>query len=260
MAVMDDFERVQAQNSMDHWWPRLRDIDVPTPETVRLEIEETTEFQGGLALPLPDEDALTDAIHTVGGPPAFLRSDLTSTKHDMGKGSRVEDTDQVIAHVAGIVEEHHLAWGMPMPESYYVREWLGLFHHYTAWAYDHHDYPTPIAAENRYFINEGDVRGGAFYWPEDAITRPDREGWKRLHRDTERAAHVATKRIYPLLQEVCEEFDTGYWSVDFALTEDRDWYCIDMARGEFSWHPEGVEQIRDRSDLIEGEEVGGDSA
>ena len=254
MAIMDTFEKVQAQNSMDHWWPRLRDTDVPTPETVRLGIEETTEFQDGLALPLPDEDALTYAIRSVGGPPAFLRSDLTSTKHDMGKGSRVEDTDRAIAHVAGIVEEHHLAWGMPMPESYYVREWLDLFHHYTAWAYDHHDYPTPVAAEVRYFINEGEIHDAGFYWPEDAITRPDRDDWQDLHQNLVRVTHDARHRLGPHLEAVCEEFDTGYWSVDFALTEDRDWYCIDMARGEFSWHPEGVEQIRDRSDLVEDAE------
>lgn len=34
----------------------------------------------------------------------------------------------------------------------------------------------------------------------------------------------------------------GYWSVDFALSQDGIWYLIDMAVGERSWHPEHTKQ------------------
>lgn len=250
---MEAFERIRDQNSMDYWWPRLRSTDVRTPRTVRLEIAEEREFQDGLALPVPDRAELHDAIETVGGPPAFLRSDLTSRKHRM-EASRIEEAEPTERVVAGVVEQHHLAMMMPMPSSWYVREWLDLFHHYSAWAYDHHDYHTPIAAEIRYFINEGEIHDAGFYWPEAAITRPDREDWRDLHQNLVKVTHDARHRLGPFLESVCEEFDTGYWSVDFALTENRDWYCIDMARGEFSWHPEGIEQIRTRRDLVEGGE------
>ena len=43
-------------------------------------------------------------------------------------------------------------------------------------------------------------------------------------------------------KKVGEEFDEGYWSLDFALTKDGDWYAIDMALGGASYHPPGVEK------------------
>lgn len=250
--MTDEFDRVQAQNSMDHWWPILRQADVPVPHTVRLEITDTETFQDGLELPLPNETALQDAVREVSGPPAFLRSDLMSTKHDMGKGSRVDNVESARSNIAGIVENHHLAWGAPMPSSYYVREWLDLYSTYSAWAYDYHDYPTPIAAEQRAFINDGKVYDTGFYWPMDGITRPDRDDWQDRYYDLIETVNKNSDRLRPLIEKVASEFTTGYWSADFALTESLEWYCIDMARGEFSWHPEDIEPVRTREDIIEG--------
>lgn len=234
----------QEQSSMDHWWPRLKGVDVMVPETVAVEIAGEGTFQDGLTLPVPDEGELRAAIETVGGPPAFLRSDVTSTKHDMGKGSRVETLDGAKANIAGIVEQHHLAWGMPMPSTYYVREWLDLDSKFRAWAYDHHDYATPIAPELRFFLLDGEIHDFGFYWPKDAIRKPDTDDWEAKWEQTRDVAlndhRVNAAETYA--RRVAEEFDTGYWSVDFALTRRDQWYAIDMARGELSFHPESVER------------------
>jgi len=240
---LNQLKELQNKSSMDYWWPRLESLDIPTPDTVRLEIAGTDYFQDGLKMPVPDETALHEAIKAVDGPPAFLRSDVTSRKHRM-QASRIEDAQPSATVIAGVVEQHHLAMGMPMPSSYYVREWLDLYHEFKAWAYDHYDCATPIAAELRYFLFDGDLYDFGFYWPKEAITRPDRDdwegGWQRT-RDT--AMHgVRVDAAEKYARRVADEFDTGYWSVDLALTERDQWYAIDRARGELSWHPDGIEQ------------------
>ena len=236
---------LQKQSSMDYWWPLLKEIDVFTPETIRLDIAEEREFQDGLTLPTPDEDALVDAIESVGGPPAFLRSDVTSRKHQMQGSSKVDSLDDPIANVAGVVEQHHLSMRMPMPSSYYIREWLNLYHEYKSFA----DAATPIAAEIRVFLLDGEIHDYGFYWPEEAIWEQSatKENWRELHeRVRETALHcVRTGHLEKYANRVGEVFDDGYWSVDFALTERDQWYAIDMARGELSWHPEGIEQAVD---------------
>lgn len=257
------FERVREQCSMDHWWPRLQQTAVSTPLTIAVdavtrEVSDSSENPDGTLTVLePAEEQLVDAIHEVNGPPAFLRSDQMSAKHNMSEGSKLhsDGPDDLQEHLWGLYEQHELAWGAPDPSTFYVREWLELHHEFEGWAYDHKRHGTPIAAEVRCFLHEGDLHDYAFYWPKDAITRPSHEDWEiRWERTRDTALSMDNVvRIKNLAGHVVREFDTGYWSVDFALTDGGEWYCIDMARGEFSWHPEGVDQVRSRRDLMEGE-------
>lgn len=253
--IRERVNRLQEQSSMDHWWPRLEPLDVPTPDTVRLEVVETREFQGGLALPVPDESELHDAIKAVGGPPVFLRSDVTSRKHEM-RASRIEDAEPPAGVVAGVVEQHHLSMGMPMASSFYVREWLDLWHLYKTFA----DGATPLAAEMRLFLLDGEVYDGGFYWPMESTWdhSATEDNWPELWEQTKERAEDAHYILWEHAHRVAEEFDTGYWSVDFALTESERWYAIDMARGELSAHPESVEQaVPDpRQANTPGDEVG----
>jgi len=232
-------KELQEQSSMDYWWPRLKSLDVQTPATVQLDIVDTQEFQGGLSMPTPDATELHHAIEAVGGPPAFLRSDVTSRKHEM-RHSRIEDATPPVETVSGIAEEHYLSMGMPMPSSYYVREWLDLWHRYRTFA----DGATPIAAEIRALLLDGEVYDSGFYWPMDATWEHSAtaDNWPELWEDTKRRAVKDSDRVEDLAAIVAEEFSDGYWSVDFALTEGEEWFCIDMARGELSVHPESVER------------------
>lgn len=236
--IRAEITEIQDQSSMDYWWPILSRIDVPTPDTIRLEITDEQEFQDGLTLPVPNEDELREAIHAVDGPPAFLRSDVTSSKHGMKGGSMVESDENPISNVAGIVEEHHLSMGMPMPSSFYVREWLDLWHLFKTFR----DSATPIAAEVRVFLLDGEWHDSAFYWPEDAIWghSATEEGWPALHEQTKERAGEDLGVIRDHAERVATVFTDDYWSVDFALTDDGDWYAIDMARGEMSFHPPGA--------------------
>lgn len=238
---------MREESSMDHWYPRLSSVDVPTPATETVEmheqvIEDSSEAEGGFTVKQPDTADVMDAIDAVGGPPAFIRTDQASAKHRMGRASRIPlkgyDEETVGQHVWQVVEFNEMAGLVGLPyETMYVREWLNLWHEYEAFT------GTPIAAEVRMFLHEGDLHDYGFYWPEEAIQKPDADDWREKHERTREMAMEAyrLKAAKKYAERVGEEFDTGYWSVDFALTEGDQWYCLDMARGEVSWHPDECE-------------------
>jgi hypothetical protein len=241
---------IRQQCSMTYWWPKLQSTGVPVPQTVRVGTEPVEVDDGApstdntTTIQLPDHAELTDAVATVDGPPAFIRNDQMSAKHQMESGARIQDTDlDHLRRIAGTLHEHTMmAFGVPRPEAYYVREWLDLKHEFEA--FEH----TPIASEVRVFIHEGDVHDYGFYWPHEALEQhrrhePELRGdWRTLLSQLrEHALASFNAEIRPMAEAVADEFD-GYWSVDFAETEDGDWYAIDMARGEASWHPESVEK------------------
>lgn len=235
---------------MDNWWPRLEPLDVKTPETVAVEIEEheiedASEAEGGFTVSLPEPEDAIDAIHEVGGPPAFFRTDHASAKHEMAEASHVpsDDPKVVSEHAWNVIGRNEIAGMMGLPyETFYVREWLDLCHQYEAFL------GTPIAAEIRGFLLDGDVYDVGFYWSEDAIHSAEADDWREVHEQTRERAMEDQSLVEDLLYVVAQEFDAGYWSCDFALTDGGDWYCIDMARGEVSWHPDGIEQAREVED------------
>lgn len=235
-------QELREQTSMTNWWPRVRDLDVPTPETVEVG---TMEMEIDDGAPATDETTIVEiadygevaaAIDEVDGPPAFIRSGQMSEKHRMAKASKLSstDADEFGSNVWQLFEAHMMAGGVPNPECYYVREWLDLRHEFTAFT------GTPIASELRFFVNNGSVHEVGFYWPEDAIRRPDSENWEQELAALRENALGQRDEVADLAATVAGEFD-GYWSVDFAETEDGDWYLIDMARGEVSFHPDDCE-------------------
>lgn len=251
MTENNDFKermnRLQEQSSMDYWWPKLKETKVSTPETIRLEIVDETTGGEGFPMPVPDKNKFVNAVKNVGGPPAFLRTDVTSHKHEMKGSSLVEDTENPLRYIAGVVEMHHLSMGRPMPSSFYVREWLDIYHEYKTFA----DSATPIGCEVRAFINDGELHDTGFYWPMESVWEHSvtKDNWRELHQEVVECAnlHVEGGIIEHWVDFVADEFSEGYWSVDFALVHNDEydsysWYAIDMARGELSWHPEGIEK------------------
>lgn len=247
MTVMDQIKDLREKASMDYWWPRLAEVDVPTPQTVGVgmqeeQIEDSSDAEGGFTIKRPVTEDVIDAIETVGGPPAFLRTDQASAKHRMEKASKVDSLGEetVGVHVWNVIEHNEMAGFVGLPyKTFYIREWLDLAAEFTAFT------GTPIAPELRFFLLGGEVMQNGFYWTEDAIRRPDADDWRERHVELRRTAFSDelndAARFFA--KRVADEFDTGYWSVDFALTTHDKWYCIDMAPGELSWHPESCEQL-----------------
>jgi len=42
--------------------------------------------------------------------------------------------------------------------------------------------------------------------------------------------------LHTTASKIAQVFD-GYWSIDFCRARNGQWYCIDMAEGNRSWHP-----------------------
>lgn len=242
MPTQEAEKKVRQAGSMRHWWPKLESCSVKTPETEVIEVrdwEAATEFYEGI--PSINVDRVIDAVDEVDGPPAFIRTDQASDKHRMGSASRLPTSarETVEDHVREVLSHNEMAGMTGLPwRDVVVREWLDLDHTITAFE------QTPIAKELRVFIHEGDVHDYAFYWPNDALhdyrathepELPD--DWEDLlNADREDTLNRFESEVKPLALTVAEEFD-GYWSVDFALTTDDDWYAIDMAPGIASHHP-----------------------
>lgn len=233
--MLNNLPKPKERTSMLYWYPEVKDV-LPTPKTKFIKLEKCENSPYGV---IWDEEEVHEAIQELGGYPAFIRTDLASDKFWMKEGSRVENEDELMRHIARVIEFNQLASVIGLPfVCLAVREWLNLDHKFKAF------YGTPIAKEIRVFIRDGEVECYHFYWPEEAIKffrdTEEPDNWQELLKETreETIARELTEAL-DLAWDVAKIFDgDGYWSVDFALTEEGDWYLIDMAEGEKSWHPE----------------------
>lgn len=220
--------------SLLRWWTVIKDLNgINVPETAIVEVEDRTD---------PPYQEIQAAVQELGGVPAFMRTDIASNKHDMEQAAKLRRMSELDATVDGCLH-FNFRHGLPF-NAVVVREWLDLEHNITAFRGD-----TPIAEEMRFFVEDGAVKCGHFYWPEKAIEQhpPDRDDWQRQWRDT-RTRTLADREIpQAMAQRVAQavqdsdELD-GPWSVDVARTTGGDWYVIDMARSELSWHPESCDR------------------
>lgn len=225
-----DKQELEKQSSMDHWYPRVKNLSIKTPDTYRIEFESDEEDLIDF-----NTEAISKAVRRLDGPPAFIRTDMASSKHKMGSISKLStDNEEIIENKVKKLVEGNMMKGVPF-QSLYIREWIDIAHDFKAFD------QLPIGYEVRYFVHDGKILGKHFYWPEDAMRfwsdteEPDnwKEKLKKSKKNTLRLTNTLENKLNPVLQE----FDEGFWSIDFAFTDEGDWQLIDIARGEISWHP-----------------------
>lgn len=229
---------LEQESSLCNWYPKIFG-KIPTPRTriMKLtadEIDQLRATMDGVDVPEPLKIAIR--AETIGLPyPIFLRTDQASGKHDWKDTCFVPDQSKLFMHIANLVSWHECAgfFGLHF-EALIFREYLPLQSQFTAFN------GMPVAPEWRFYVNNGVVTCEHFYWPENSIWNPSIENWKDvLHRMT-----LLSKEDADLLRVYTEIFgreNPGFWSVDFALTWDKDWVMIDAALGEISWHPESCQ-------------------
>jgi hypothetical protein len=181
------------------------------------------------------------------GFPCFVRTDLSSAKHDGPTSYWLNSLDD-LQRVCLVTFEDNASKGLatgPTPlRAMLFRQWLDLDAAFTAFAWNNNS-GHPIAREFRVFMG-GDAEPCIhFYWPEDAIdgNKPSREDWRVLLAE----ARILTAEEAETLANWAEQAVTAVnatldqpdrWSVDFAQDRDGSWWLIDMARARDSWHPE----------------------
>lgn len=225
-------------NSMLVWWPAIKDLGIPIPRTEIIPIDrdnvlnvldETESFN-------PDTlKAIGNAAERIGYP-IFLRTDLASGKHDWEHTCFVPDSSSLSEHIIRVCEANEM-WtliGLDY-QAIAVREFLSLESSFTAFSGN-----MPINREFRFFVRDGKYVCHHFYWPEEAFDQHHARmahdsAWRNL---LAKMNYLSYQELLMLVvnTETVGKALPGFWSVDFASSTDGNWYLIDMAKGENSYH------------------------
>lgn len=194
---------------MAYWYPKIRDLDVPMPETQPLPLN--TESSG---MPEYDNDRAAEFVENMGGK-AFLRSGFKHAAITPHAGSYIWGKDDIEETAAELMAQHNMMQ-LPLGESLWIREWLDL---------NHCNYvEANLHPEVRFFIENGDV----LCW------HPRLEGFDRLDSgDKFRELAISfieqtASTLETYAQRVANVID-GSWSVDFVRDTEGNWYLTDMA-------------------------------
>ncbi len=230
------------KTSMLYWYPKIKDLDIPQPETeiVRLNMSDEEylklcdyDFKGIMK----HWDEIIKSAEKIGFP-LFMRTDVTSNKHDWLNSCYVKNPTDLKEHIANIVEFSFLAdiTGLPI-NAIVFRKYIPMKTLFRAFHGD-----MPVNPEIRFFIKDGEVLCWHWYWIEDAIEKGTKKeklpfDWKSIIRQQKES--LSGNDILWLTNDARKVAGVlpGFWSVDFCQGKDGTWYLIDMAEAEKSWHP-----------------------
>lgn len=239
-------QQTPDRNCLSFWFPVIYDAGLPVPQTIVVEAAE--DLTGLLDGEQPEGWATFGSqLHKAAdriGYPLFLRSGHTSGKHGWERTCYVEKADDLLAHVAAIVEYSHMVDLMGLPTHVWaVRKLIETEPLFTAF-----DGSMPITREFRVFARDGLVEHVQPYWPIDAIESPRAAGPVRVS-IADALLPVAMGNSYVLeasdlnavmtLAREASKAVGGYWSVDLLQDTDGKWWLTDMAEGDrsFRWEP-----------------------
>ena len=248
---------VYAESSMSYWWPKIKDLDVPQPRTIRVPVEEKPMIDlidGG---PIPNLGEMELAVKDIGSP-TFVRNNVTSGKHDWKDSCFLDNPDELPRRVYGVTDYTLMAtMGEIKIDAMFFREFIPLEHV----GFSCFPGRMPISKEVRCFVRNGALECRHPYWfdgvfekeeeMETAARRHRKEmgmddmgsddplpaDWRAKLKKANRLTADDNDAIMSHLFKIMPHFD-GYWSVDFVKGIDGEWYLIDMARGEVSYHYE----------------------
>lgn len=230
------------KTSMLYWYPKIRGLKIPQPRTEIIKCKcDLTELVGDADGLSPqgirsniDISAIEKACNRMSYP-VFMRSDMTSHKHNWEKSCFVKEEADIMSHLDNIIEFSVTAdifGGIPFT-AVVIRKYIPMATLFTAFRGN-----TPVNPEFRFFIENGKIICHHWYWVEDAIQNPSVRNWKsrilRCWKKIDRDDALSTLERYA---KMVAKALKGSWSVDFCLGADGTWYLIDMAESHKSWHP-----------------------
>ncbi len=238
------------KSSMLYWYPLIKDLPIKQPETYivtipKFDFNDIVEGKVGLE---KYEDKIDSILKKLEPYPIFMRTDQTSQKHSYEKTCRINSKKNILPNVRFLIEANMMSW---LDDSALIfRKWVDFEGGFTA--FDN----LPICVEARVFIKDGNIQCMHAYWPEGAIQDwVDRENryasvldswegpniradWKEVLARQNRVVFEDEKLLRKYAKQVIGVMGNGYWSVDFALDKYDNWWLIDMAEGEKSFHNE----------------------
>jgi hypothetical protein len=245
MNHLDHLDAEQRnKTSMLYWWPKVELLEIPVPRTTFIAADSRhilSVMENGAELDSTFAAHLKDVASDFGYP-VFVRTDLSSGKHGWEKTCFVSSENNLIRNTLGVCEENELGpcFMGPPYEAIVLREFIELEAPFVAFYGK-----LPVNRERRYFIRDGKIECHHPYWPEEAIDGHTKEPrWRELlaELNSEPPNEIEILSSYALtVGDVME----GYWSVDFAKAKNGEWYLIDMAEGDKSYHWPTCEQVQD---------------
>jgi len=227
---------INPKNNFTFWYSKLCEIKTPMPRTKIVHYEYGYELlklsDGGK--PKGFDNFLVDlkrAINDIGYP-VFLRTSNTSNKHDWQDSCFLTKEEDITKHLISLMDACLAAniGGLPWPLDFWiVREMIEtkpLFYAFNL---------MPITKEFRFFIKDHKIQCYHPYWPAECFNGQE------IHNSKEqiKAVRYLGKKDEQILirhtEYVAKHFK-GYWSVDWLQDKNGDWYLIDMADGENSFH------------------------
>ncbi len=247
------------KNCMNYWFPKLVEIGVPTPKTVMIDMDRvSTKFVEGMRemfwmRELNEEQIkalvtfrkiLEEMGHRIGYP-FFLRTGQTSYKHEWSKSCFVQNQALLMKHAQTIAEYSIMAalkGGLPI-NVWAVRKIIETEPIFEAFLGQ-----MPITKEMRYFFKDHEILCSHPYWPEHALeghVHKDKD-WKEKLSGLNTLLDEDAALLKKLTEKVALRFD-GYWSLDWLKGKDGQWYAIDMATGDDSYHWQGCPNRKEKN-------------
>ena len=244
------------ENSLLYWYPKVKDL-IPTPRTeiVRLNDREKEAYYKCIEdfVKLPKLYARTmDLIEDKFKLPVFLRTDEFSNKHFWERSCFLNDLNKLNENLNEIIFASmtvNFIGALPI-EAIVVREYIEMDSHFKAFVGN-----MPVNPERRYFIDNGKIQCHHPYWIEDSIRQgvnPLPGNWKDLLKEANTESSDEINLLSNWAGNIAKVFP-GYWSIDFCKARKGNWYMIDMADGEKSWHPYYCEYSNEESPKKEEE-------
>lgn len=220
-------------NDLADWFPVIQSTGVDVPKTIiiKTEIDLFSILEGEIPIGyghfLNEMKSAALAI----GYPLFLRSGMTSAKHDWSSTCFVKKESDLEKHIGAIVEFSECCdfFGLPY-NTWALRELLPTKSQFVSFS------EMPITREFRYFIEGGRVICHHPYWPDEAFVEQlnSTANWPALLREMNQETPEELSELATKSELVSRSFD-GAWSIDWLETE-RGWVAIDMASAKTSWH------------------------
>lgn len=213
-------------NSLHFWYPQIEGI-VPTPKTTII----TTDLDLCPLLDGKDVPGATDLVNQLEaaaeamGFPCFLRTGLTSGKHEWLDTCFIDRKGVLGRHMMALIEYSEMADMIGLPyKVWVVREMLPTKPIGTIYQ------GMPVCREFRAFVSDAKLLCIHPYWPEGVFKGNVPEGYNEMCRIDD-----STRAWVGALARQAGKAVGGAWSVDCLETE-RGWFVTDMAVMEDSWH------------------------
>lgn len=207
------------ENMMHYWHNRLESLQVNTPKTEIFYINEGE----------PDFALMYESMVENDWDHAFLRADNFSDKINPRTGSHI--SKQCRDEIKRTYEtlKNHLINHMNCPLGDYVamREWIDLKYCKKNHCTKHH--PNEI----RFFIKNGDIQ---YVTPSPSMIKSLNLSHNCTYDYLCERLENGIPEIKNQIIKVANEFTEYSWHVDFCLSTDLNWYCIDMGLNGIYWN------------------------